>query len=102
MKIPPSEGKLLDDAHIFSHPVRDRIVELLAEKPMHIDALSRALDEKRMLVAYHLDTLQERGFVKSNYGILVLLEPEQRGWALRVYTVTDKVAEVKAELKRAL
>jgi DNA-binding transcriptional ArsR family regulator len=84
------------------HPVRYRIVELLAEHPMHIDALSRALDEKRGLVAYHLLALQERGFVKSNYGLLMLLEPEQRGTALRVYTVPDKLAEVKAELKKAL
>ncbi|HDS44894.1 MAG TPA: hypothetical protein ENN68_02160 [Methanomicrobia archaeon] len=62
---------------------------------MPIDALSRALDEKRMLVAYHLSTLQERGFVKSEYGIFLLQEPEQRVTALRVYRVTDKVVEVK-------
>jgi predicted ArsR family transcriptional regulator len=77
-------------------------MELLAEKPMPIDALSRALDEKRMLVAYHLTTLQERGFVKSDYGIFILLEPEQRGMLLRVYTATDKVTDVKAELKKGL
>jgi DNA-binding transcriptional ArsR family regulator len=96
----PMDAKLLEDAHIFTHPVRSRIIELLAEKPMHIDALSRALDEERMLVAYHLMALQERGFVKSNYEYLVLLN--QRVTALRVYTVTDKVAEVKAELKKEL
>jgi len=96
------EGKLSEDASIFTHPVRSQIIELLAKRPMHIDALSRALDEKRMLVAYHLDTLQEHGFVKSNYGIFILLEPEQRGMLLRVYTATDKVADVKAELKKGL
>jgi len=51
------------------HPTRYRIVELLAEHPMHIDALSRALDVKRGLVAYHLAKLQERGFVTSKYEI---------------------------------
>ncbi|MGC9443616.1 MAG: helix-turn-helix domain-containing protein [Candidatus Methanospirareceae archaeon] len=79
----PSEGKPLEDAHILTHPVRHRIVELLAKRPMPIDALSRALDEKRGLVAYHLDTLQEHGFVKSDYGLLLLLESEQRITALR-------------------
>jgi hypothetical protein len=47
----------------------------------------------------------ERGlspFVKSNYGILILLELEKRVTALKVYTVTDKVADVKAELKKGL
>ncbi|MBN1763395.1 MAG: ArsR family transcriptional regulator [Methanomicrobia archaeon] len=96
------EGQPLEDAHIVKHPVRHRIVELLAKRPMPIDALSRALDEKRGLVADHLMALQEYGFVKSNYGLLILLEPEQRVTALRVYKVTDKVADVKAELKRAL
>ncbi|HDS44893.1 MAG TPA: ArsR family transcriptional regulator [Methanomicrobia archaeon] len=94
------EGKLLEDAHIFTHPVRHRIVELLAKRPMHIDALSRALDEKRGLVAYHLDTLQEHGFVKSEYGIFLLQELEQIVTALRVYRVTDKVVEVKVKRKR--
>ncbi len=96
------DAKLLEDAHVLMHPIRYRIVELLTGKPMHIDWISRALDVKRGLVAYHLLKLKERGFVKSNYGILILLELEQRGTALRVYTVTDKVADVKAVLKKGL
>ena len=36
--------------------------------------------------------------MKSKYGILILAELEQKVTALRVYRVTDKVAEVKAEL----
>jgi len=40
------------------------------------------------------------GLVKSKYELFFLLE--QRGTALRVYTVTDKVADVKAELKKEL
>lgn len=40
--------------------------------------------------------------MKSNFGILLLFEPDQRGTALRVYTVTDKVADVKAELKNGM
>jgi DNA-binding transcriptional ArsR family regulator len=96
------EGQPLEDAHIFTHPVKSQIIELLAKRPMPIDALSRALDEERMLVAYHLMALQERGFVKSDYGIFILQELEQKVTALRVYRVTDKVAEVKAELKKVL
>jgi predicted transcriptional regulator len=84
------------------HPTRYRIVELLAERPRHIDGISRVLDVKKGLVAYHFMVLEERGFVKSNYGIFILLEPEQRGTALRVYTATDKVADVKAKLKKEL
>ena len=47
-------------ANVLMHPTRYRIVALLAEQPMHLDALSRALDTERMLVAYHLMALQER------------------------------------------
>ncbi|MBN1763392.1 MAG: winged helix-turn-helix transcriptional regulator [Methanomicrobia archaeon] len=95
MKLSPRESELLEDANIFEHPVRCQIVELLAEQPMHINALSRALGEERGLVGYHLSTLQEHGFVTSKYKIFFLLE--QRGIALRLYTVTDKVAAAKAK-----
>ena len=67
---------------------------------MPFDALSSALDEKRGLVAYHLLALQEHGFVKGKYELLFMLE--QSGTAIKVYTVTDKVADVKAELKKKL
>lgn len=96
----PLEDKLLEDAHIYLHPIRYRLVGLLAEKPMHINALSSALGMERRLVSYHLATLEDCGFVTSKYEISEL--PKSKGKALRVYTVTDKVPEVKAELKKAL
>ena len=94
------EGELLQDSHTILQPERYRIVEQLAEKPMHISELSRALGEERRLVAYHLLALEERGFVKSRYEISE--RPRSRGKALRVYTATDKAADVKAKLKKGL
>jgi repressor of nif and glnA expression len=55
---------------------------------------------ERRLVAYHLSTLEERGFVTSKYVISEL--DKSKGKALRVYTATDKVADVKAKLKKGL
>ena len=49
MKKESLEGELLEDSHIFMHPERYRILELLAEKPMHISELSRALPEELCL-----------------------------------------------------
>jgi DNA-binding transcriptional ArsR family regulator len=66
MKRKPLDNELLEDTHIFLHPVRYRIMELLAEKPMYINALSSALGMERRLVAYHLATLEERRFVTRN------------------------------------
>jgi DNA-binding MarR family transcriptional regulator len=62
MKRKPIEAELLEDSHIFLQPERYRIVELLAEKPMHINALASTLGMERRLVTYHLQTLEERGF----------------------------------------
>jgi hypothetical protein len=62
MEREPLEGELLEDSHILMQPERYRIVELLAEKPMYIRELSRALPEERRLVAYHLAALEERWF----------------------------------------
>ena len=41
-----------DDAYALAHPLRCRIVELLAEKPMHINEIAKALGEERRLVSY--------------------------------------------------
>ena len=100
MGIDHVEAELSDDSRTFLHPVRCRILELLAEKLMNIDALSIALNMERRLVAHHLFTLDDCGFVKSRYAILQ--QDKAKVKVLRVYTVTDKVAEVKAKLKKEL
>lgn len=82
------------------HPIRFRIVELLAEKPMHINEMSKVLGEERRLVSYHLLTLEEYGFLSSNYEISEL--PKSKGKAIRKYRVTEKLDEVISEFKRRL
>ena len=66
MKI--DEGPL-KEARILLHPMRYRIAELLAEKPMHIRELIEALGEDRRLVSYHLLTLEEHGFISSEFDL---------------------------------
>jgi len=94
------EDDLIKDVHMLLHPVRYRIVELLAEKPMHISGISKALGEERRLVSYHLLTLEEHGFLRSNYEISE--QPKSKGKALRKYEVREKVEEVISELKTRL
>ncbi|HUV02805.1 MAG TPA: winged helix-turn-helix domain-containing protein [Desulfobacteria bacterium] len=94
------EEKLVKDAHVLLHPIRFRILELLKEKPMHINAISIAMGMERRLVTYHLAILEEYGFLTSKYEIS--LEKKSKGKALRIYTVTDKVAKVISELKKEL
>jgi DNA-binding transcriptional ArsR family regulator len=83
---------------VLLHPVRFRIVELLMEKPMHINEISKAMGEERRLVSYHLLTLEEHGFVDSRYEISE--QPKSKGKAIRKYWVTDKVEEVISALKK--
>ena len=92
--------ELVKEAHVLLHPVRYRLMELLAEQPMHINALSSALGMERRLVTYHLTALEDQGFVTSKYEISE--QPKLKGRAIRVYTVTDKVARVLSELKKQL
>ena len=96
----PLDEELLEDSHIFLHPERYRIMELLAEKPMHINAISSAMGMERRIVAFHLQSLEESGFVTSKYEISE--QPKLKGKALRVYTATDKIARVLSELKKQL
>jgi DNA-binding transcriptional ArsR family regulator len=96
----PLEGTFLEDAYTLIHPIRYRIIKLLAEKPMHVNAVALAMGMERRHVTYHLRILEKYGLLTSHYEVSE--GPELRGKALRVCTVTDKVAEVKAELKKDL
>ncbi|MGC9444363.1 MAG: ArsR/SmtB family transcription factor [Candidatus Methanospirareceae archaeon] len=93
------DDELVKEAHVLLHPIRFRIVELLEEQPMHINAISKALEEKKKkLVSYHLGILEDHGFVRSKYEISE--QPKSKGKALKRYWVTDKVNEVVGELKK--
>lgn len=94
------DDDLLKGVHTLLHPIRFRIVELLVEKPMHINEMSKVLGEERRLVSYHLLALEEYGFLSSNYEISEL--PKSKGKAIRKYRVTEKVEEVISEFKRRL
>jgi len=94
------EDDFIKEVHVLLHPMRYRIVELLAEKPMHINEISKAMREERRLVSYHLLTLEEHGFLSSNYEISE--HPKSKGKAIRKYRVMGKVEEVISELKKRL
>ena len=94
------EEELITDAHVLLHPMRFRIVQLLAQEPRHINGISKALGEERRLVSYHLLTLEEFGFVESRYEISE--NPKSKGKAIRKYWVTDKVSNVIEEIKKKL
>jgi len=92
------EDELIKEIHVLLHPIRFRIVELLADKQMHINEISNALGEERRLVSYHLLTLEEHGFLDSKYEISEL--PKSKGKAIRKYRITNKVEEVISEFKK--
>lgn len=94
------EEELVTDAHVLLHPIRFRVVQLLAQGPRHINGISKALGEERRLVSYHLITLEEFGFVESKYEISE--NPKSKGKAIRKYWVTDKVRDVIEEIKKKL
>ena len=92
------DDALVKATHVLVHPIRFRIVELLTKKPMHVSEISKTLGQERRLISYHLDTLEEYGFVDSKHEISE--HPKSKGKALRVYWTTDKVKDVIGEIKR--
>lgn len=94
------EDRLVKEAHVLGHPVRFRIVKLLAEKPQHIAGISKAMEEERRLVHQHLDILEKYGFVSSEYEISEAIKSE--GKVIRIYQATDKVEAVLCELMEKL
>jgi len=99
-QIKKPKGDFLDDVYTLLHPMRFRIVKLLAEKPMHIAEISKAMGEDGRPVAtnYNLNILEEYGFVSNKYEISEA--KKSKGKAIRIYQVTDKVAKVLSEFKK--
>ncbi len=95
-----NKDSLVRDAHVLLHPIRFWIAELLAEKPMHINEIAKAMGEERRLVSYHLLTLEEYGFVSSKYELSE--HPKSKGKEMRKYWVNGKIEEVISELKKKL
>ncbi len=92
------EEEKVKEAHVILHPIRFRIIELLSEKQMHVSELSKALAEERRLISYHLDILEEYGFVQSKHEISD--QPRSKGKALRIYWTTDKIHHVLDEIRQ--
>jgi DNA-binding transcriptional ArsR family regulator len=92
------EDEKVKEAHVILHPIRFRIIELLNEKQMHVSELSKALAEERRLLSYHLDILEEYGFVQSQHEISD--QPKSKGKALRIYRATDKIEQVLGAIKK--
>jgi DNA-binding transcriptional ArsR family regulator len=92
------EDEKVKEAHVILHPIRFRIIELLSEKQMHVSELSKALAEERRLLSYHLDILEEYGFVQSKHEISD--QPMSKGKALRIYRATDKIEQVLGAIKK--
>lgn len=67
---------------------RIQIVLKLNNNPMHISDLSRALRIDRRLLTYHLQILENYGYLNSVYE--VSNDRQTRGRALRIYNTTDK------------
>jgi predicted transcriptional regulator len=87
------KGTFIDDAHTLLHPIRFELINLLVEKPRYINEIAKALGEERRLVTHHLEILEVYGFVTSKRALSE--EPRALGKGLKIYQVTDKVAEVK-------
>jgi len=75
-------ARAADVLKAIAHPVRLRIVDVLAREPTHVTALAERLDVKQPIVSQQLRILRAQGLVESRRtnGLMVneLAEPELR------------------------
>ena len=81
----------LKNGMILLHPERRKIINLLKEsgKPLFINEIADKTKIERRLVSYHLSTLEDNGFAKSEFQVIE--PPHSKGKAGRFYRLTDKV-----------
>lgn len=89
-----------DMGYILLHPERIQIVLALEKKPKHVSALSRELNIERRLLTYHIQKLEEGGYLKLSYKISS--SPATKGRTLRICMVTEKTKNQLAALHELL
>ncbi len=94
--------EIIKEGHMLVHPLRYKIIKLLQENPegMYVNQISKAIKEDRKLVAYHLLTLFQYDFAKSEYEISKY--PSSKGKALKRITLTEKTKKVLTDLKETI
>ena len=95
-------GAIIKDALIMLHPERWKLICALKElgKPLFIGQLADKIGTDRRLISYHLSTLEEHGFVKSEFKVIE--PPSSKGKAGRFYELTSKVDEIKPKLAKII
>lgn len=87
--------KLAKKTRALGHPLRLRIVSLLAEEgeDLYLNEIAKRLKINRALAKIHLNKLESAGIVKSR---VVLVEGEAR--ALRYYNLQDFEIHISPKL----
>jgi DNA-binding transcriptional ArsR family regulator len=93
----PRNEKTIKDGVLVLHPMRWKIINALKDgQARYIDQIAEKIGEDRQLVSFHLSTLEENGFVKSEFRILE--PPHSKGKAGRFYVLTDKFDKIRPQL----
>lgn len=93
---------IVKDGLILLHPKRWQIYQTLKQKgePMYIDTIAKAIRVDRRLISFHLSTLEENGFVESEFKVIE--KATSKGKAGRFYKLTPKADKVLPELAKIL
>jgi predicted ArsR family transcriptional regulator len=95
----------LDEASIILQPIRYKIYQELrrAGKPLYVDEVAKRLDIDRRLVSFHLATLEEHGFVTSQFKAITPAQSNPgKGKAGRFFSLTGKAQKVLTRLKKEI
>jgi predicted ArsR family transcriptional regulator len=101
----PEMTNTLDEASIILQPIRYRIYQELkkAGKPLYVDEVAKRLDIDRRLVSFHLATLEEHGFVTSEFKAITAAQSNPgKGKAGRFFSLTEKADVVLRRLKKEI
>jgi predicted ArsR family transcriptional regulator len=94
--------KTMREGLIMLHPIRWKILSTLKKEgsPMYIDSIAKMIGTDRRLVSFHLATLEEYGFLESEFKVVE--EPKSKGKAGRFYKLTAKVDKLRPELAKII
>ena len=89
----------IERLHIAAQSTRLWILNALTRKDkMYASNIARELDIERKIIAFHLNTLEKAGLVKSEFG----LSNDYRPAAVKYYQLTPKGKEIFEDILKIL
>ncbi len=89
---------------IISNPTRFKLIKLLINTGLRLSVseIAERLNVERSIVCFHLNRLEENGFIKTGYEITKYPVKGKKGKAKQCFSATNKIGFVLRDIQQII